>query len=114
MSSIEQSSVISVSALKKLVSAADGSPVTINVNMSSLQVSGESSNMEGLPVDDPGLLMYIEKLPPPRMRSLIERVYQLSMIRNRNNKSKAAEWLGVSKRSFYPERRICFAETVNK
>ncbi len=114
MNKIQQSSAITVAALKKLVAAADGSPVTINLVMSALQVSGESSTLEALPVDDPGLLAYIGNLPNPRMRNLIERVYKLSLIKNGNNKSKAAEWLGVCGRSFYTERRMRLTETINK
>jgi hypothetical protein len=103
MNKILQAPQISLAAIKALANGYDN--VTINISQNAIQYAGKTD----LPMFDPGitpmeeerLLTLLDSFPSPKILYFMEYLRLIS-IRKFGNKTKAAKWLGMSKRRVRP------------
>lgn len=125
---INQVSTVTATAIKKITDSHEG-PVTINFNSHHVAIQGvpdmgrpgsswgrfdPAAIPADMSMDDLSLIAFMQKLPEPRIKYLVNYVYDLAFNHFGRSRYAAAEWLGCSYRTLYRNPRRPELQALDK
>lgn len=96
---IDQKNIVSISAIKAMGLSEDKTEIHMHNEVKQVTVSylrGRAAIIpDTLPMEDAALLAYVDRLPQPRWRNLLESIIPLAVAKF-GQKKAAAKWLGIN------------------